>query len=104
MAARILLGNFSAVRGPVLVRVDVVLVLVLLRLQGDRLSSGGSCPLAAGLLGRGGRMGGAFCFRGASVGVVFLLRGRREVRALLSATGPCRYSNVVQCDQLSLQT
>lgn len=47
MAAELLLGDLSAVSGPVLVRVDVVLVLVLLGFQGDRLGSAGGCPLAA---------------------------------------------------------
>lgn len=83
----LLLCNLSAVRGPVLVRVNVVLILILLHFQGDRLGPGGGRPVAVWRLVRGGRMGGAFGSGDTATRLVFFIRGRREVRALLSATG-----------------
>lgn len=83
----LLLGDLSTVRGPVLVRVNVVLILILLRFQGDGLGPGGGRPVAAWCLVRGGRMGGAFGSGDATTRLVFFVRGRGEVRALLSAMG-----------------
>lgn len=71
-----LLGDLGAVRGPVLVGVNLVLVLVL-RLHRDRFGAGGSRPVAARRLG--GRMGGAFGFRITDACLIFFLRGRGEV-------------------------
>lgn len=93
MVVQILLGDFSTVRGPVLV--GVILVFILLRLQGDGLGSGGSCPLGGSGMNRG-----TLGFGGASVGLIVFIRGRGEVRTLLSATGPCRYRNILKLEPL----
>ena len=87
-----LLGDLCAVRGPVLVRVELVLVVILLRFQGNRLGSSGGRALATGILCRGRVMGWALSFRSRSIHFVFFLRGW-EVRVLLSATGTCKYLN-----------
>lgn len=71
----LLLGDLGAVRGPVLVGVDLILVLVLLRLQGDRLGPGGSRPVAAWRLGGRGGMGGAFGFGSPGIHLIIFLRG-----------------------------
>lgn len=86
--AALLLCDLGAVRGPVLVGVNLVLVLVLLRLQGDRLGAGGGRPVARCL---GGGVGGAFGFLVTGARLILFLRGRGEVGALLPVTGTCKY-------------